>query len=45
MFEFIELHLILGFLSIFKGAGNILLQLAGMLPIEQTHCLLHVEIL
>jgi hypothetical protein len=46
IFEFSELQLIVGFLTIFKeGAGNILLQLADTLPIKQTHCLLHVEIL
>jgi len=46
MFEFKELELILGFLTNFKeGARNILLWLAEMLPIEQTHFLLHAEIL
>jgi len=46
MFEFKELQLILGFLNNFKeDARNILLWLTKMLPIEQTHFLLHAEIL
>jgi len=46
MFEFREMHSILGFLTNFKeGARNILLWLIEMLPIEQTHFLLHAEIL
>ena len=46
MFEFKELQLILGFLTNFKeGARNILLWLTEMLRVEQTHFLLHAEIL